>query len=110
MLWGAAFTPGVLPSFFLFCAPAVSLSEPKRDKSVWNYDGGVFFATDGSLPNGVCFRVSGSVTSPEFFDNLKRIDDGHDTLFRHRLETLTQFPHQLLLSFLFPHPSCRPSL
>jgi len=95
---------------FLGCAPGASLGQPKRDKSVWNYDGGVFFATDGSLPNGVCFRVSGNVTSPEFFDNLKRIDDGHGTVFRHRLETVTQFPDQLLLSFVIHDQSCSPGL
>jgi hypothetical protein len=95
---------------FLGCAPGASLGQPKRDKSVWNYDGGVFFATDGSLPNGVCFRVSGNVTSPEFFDNLKRIDDGHDTVFRHRVDTVTQFPDQLLLSFVIHDQSCSPGL
>ena len=95
---------------FLGCAPGASLGQPKGDKSVWNYDGGVFFATDGSLPNGVCFRVSGNVSSPEFFDNLKRIDDGHGTVFRHRLETVTQFPDQLLLSFVIHDQSCSPGL
>ena len=97
---GAAFL------IFLGCAPGVSLTEVKRDKSVWNYDGGVFFETDGSLPNGVCFRVSGNVTSPEFFDHLKRIDDGHGTVFRRGLETVTQFPDQLLLSFVIHDQSC----
>ncbi|PYU78300.1 MAG: hypothetical protein DMG51_19005, partial [Acidobacteria bacterium] len=97
---GAAFL------IFLGCAPGVSLTEVKRDKSVWNYDGGVFFETDGSLPNGVCFRVSGNVTSPEFFDHLKRIDDGHGTVFRRGLDTVTQFPDQLLLSFVIHDQSC----
>src|SRR5258708_19751858 len=95
---------------FLGCAPGASLGQPKRDKSVWNYDGGVFFETDGSLPNGVCFRVSGNVTSPEFFDNLKRIDDGHGTVFRHRVETVTQFPDQLILSFVIHSHSSSPGL
>jgi hypothetical protein len=97
---GAAFL------IFLGCAPGVSFTEAKGDKSVWNYDGGVFFETDGSLPNGVCFRVSGNVTSPEFFDHLKRIDDGHGTVFRRGLETVTQFPDQLLLSFVIHDQSC----
>lgn len=101
---GAAFL------IFLGCAPGVSLTEAKRDKSVWNYDGGVFFETDGSLPNGVCFRVSGNVTSPEFFDHLKRIDDGHGTVFRRGMETVTQFPDQLLLSFVIHDQSCSPGL
>src|SRR5258708_9118057 len=45
---------------------------PKR--TVWNLDGGVFFATDGHLENGSCFRLSGGVTAPDFFDGLRRID------------------------------------
>jgi len=97
---------GAAVLIFLGCAPGVSFTEVKRDKSVWNYDGGVFFETDGSLPNGVCFRVSGNVTSPEFFDHLKRIDDGHGTVFRRGLETVTQFPDQLLLSFVIRDQSC----
>ena len=97
---------GVAFLIFLGCAPGSSLSQLKRDKSVWRYDGGLLFETDGSLPNGVCFRVSGNVTSPEFFDHLKRIDDGHGTVFRRGLETVTQFPDQLLLSFVIHDQSC----
>jgi hypothetical protein len=94
----------------LGCAPGASLSQAKRDKSVWRYDGGVLFETDGSLPNGVCFRVSGSATSPEFFDNLKRIDDRQGTVFHRGLETITQFPDQLLLSFVVHDESCSPGI
>jgi hypothetical protein len=101
---------GVVFLIVLGCAPGASLSQAKRDKSVWRYDGGVLFETDGSLPNGVCFRVSGNVTSPEFFDNLKRIDDGHGTVFRRGLESVTQFPDQLLLSFVIHDESCSPGL
>jgi hypothetical protein len=101
---------GVAFLIVLGCAPGASLSQAKRDKSVWRYDGGVLFETDGSLPNGVCFRVSGNVTSPEFFDNLKRIDDGHGTVFRRGLEDVTQFPDQLLLSFFIHDESCTPGL
>ena len=101
---------GVAFLIFLGCAPGASLSQLRREKSVWRYDGGLLFETDGSLPNGVCFRVSGNVTSPEFFDNLKRIDDGHGTVFRHRVETVTQFPDQLLLSFVIHDQSCSPGL
>src|SRR5258708_36492151 len=43
---------GVTFLIFLGCAPGASLSQTKRGKSVWNYDGGVSFETDGSLPNG----------------------------------------------------------
>jgi hypothetical protein len=101
---------GVVFLIFLGCAPGSSLSQLKRDKSVWRYDGGLLFETDGSLPNGVCFRVSGNVTSPEFFDNLKRIDDGHGTVYRRGVETVTDFPDRLLLFFVIHDQSCSPGL
>jgi hypothetical protein len=101
---------GVVFLIFLGCAPGSSLSQLKRDKSVWRYDGGLLFETDGSLPNGVCFRVSGNVTSPEFFDNLKRIDDGHGTVYHRGVETVTDFPDRLLLSFVIHDQSCSPGL
>lgn len=90
----------------LASAPGASLSGTKRDKNVWNYDGGVYFETDGSLSNGACFRVSGRMTAPEFFDNLRRIDDEHGTVFRRASETVTHFPDKLLLSFLIYDHSC----
>jgi hypothetical protein len=101
---------GVALLIFLGCAPSASLSQSKREKSVWRYDGGLLFETDGSLPNGVCFRVSGNVTSPEFFDNLRRIDDGHGTVYRRGVETVTEFPDRLLLSFVIHDQSCSPGL
>lgn len=101
---------GVAFLIFLGCAPAASFSQSKRDKSVWRYDGGLLFETDGSLPNGVCFRVSGNVTSPEFFDNLKRIDDSHGTVYHRGVETVTDFPDRLLLSFVIHDLSCSPGL
>jgi hypothetical protein len=101
---------GVALLMVLACAPGASVGQARRDKSVWRYDGGVLFETDGSLPNGVCFRVSGNVTSPEFFDNLKRIDDGHGTVFRRGPEAVMQFPDQVLLSFVIHDESCSPGL
>jgi hypothetical protein len=82
------------------------LVERSRDKTVWNYDGGMFLETDGSLSNGVCFRLYGRVTSTGFFDNLKRIDNQHGTIFRRGSETVTQFPDELLLSFVIRDHSC----
>jgi hypothetical protein len=72
-----------------------------RDKIVWNYDGGIVMITDGSLPNGACFRVAGRLTSPNFFDNLKRVDTTDSgTVFRRGTQTLTEFPDRLLLAFI----------
>jgi hypothetical protein len=89
-------------------APRPSSGQSKREKSVWNYDGGIIFATDGSLPNGVCFRVDGEANAGEFFNKLKRIDDGRGTLFRRGAETVTHFPGELLLSIDIHDQPCAP--
>lgn len=70
-----------------------------NEKSVWNYEGGLFVITNGSIPNGPCFRLAGRVTSGDFFDRLKRIDKESGTIFRHGSETVESFPDQLTLSF-----------
>lgn len=81
-------------------------SEHKHEKTIWNYNGGVFFQTDGSLPNGVCFRISGRMNSQDFFDNLKRVDSEESTIFRRGSETVTQFPESVIVSFAIRDQSC----
>src|SRR5437773_10502581 len=88
-------TAGLAILLLLLLSPGASASQSRRDKNIWNYDGGVFFATDGSLPNGVCFRVSGNIDAPVFFLNLKRINDEKGTIFRRGTETVTHFPDEL---------------
>ena len=94
-------------AFFVFGLPSVSAQQTrheKRDKhdkgwNVSNYDGGVFFQTDGSLPNGVCFRISGNMNSNGFFEGLKRIDTKQGTIFQRGTETVTNFPDTVTVSF-----------
>jgi hypothetical protein len=95
---------------FLLLAPGASTKQFKRDKNIWNYDGGIIFATDGALPNGVCFRVSGDVNAADFFNNLKRIDDGHGTVFRRGTEHVSEFPETLDVSFSIRDEPCTPGL
>ncbi len=76
-----------------------ALSRPAHDKNVWNYDGGVALLTNGSIPNGPCFRISGRMTAPGFIDRLKRVDTEHGATFRRGSETVTQFPDHVFLSF-----------
>lgn len=66
--------------------------------TVWNLDGGVFFATDGHLPNGSCFRLTGQMTAPIFFDGLRRIDNGNGTVYLLRDKPVTQFPDELFVT------------
>jgi len=80
-----------------------------REKSVWNYDGGIFLETDGSLASGQCFRLAGHVTAAHFFDELKRIDrKDADTIFLRGKETVTEFPKTLLLQFAIYDFPCSP--
>src|SRR5262245_47865395 len=53
-------------------------SKPAK-RTVWNLDGGVFFATDGHLPNGSCFRLNGQMNATDFFDGLRRVDSEDGT-------------------------------
>ena len=73
--------------------------QDKHEQTVWNYDGGVFFVTDGSLPNGVCFRINGRMNSGDFFDGLRRIDTDRSTLFQRGSEPVTHFPDAVIISF-----------
>ncbi|HZC65701.1 MAG TPA: hypothetical protein VE545_03950 [Candidatus Dormibacteraeota bacterium] len=93
----ALFAIGALAASASLFAPTGSSA---HEKSVWNYDGGIFLETDGSLSGGTCFRVSGRVTANHFFDDLKRIDKKDaETVFQRGKETVTAFPKVLLLQF-----------
>jgi len=85
---------------------------PKELKSVprtvWNFDGGIVFATDGGAPGGACFRLSGRVTAPAFFNNLKRIDDTAGTHYVRGTETLTLFPDTVHIQFIIHDFPCSP--
>jgi len=69
---------------------------PKR--IVWNLDGGVFFATDGHLENGSCFRLSGGAAAPDFFDGLRRVDTDEGTAYFLHDKPVTEFPAELLVT------------
>ncbi len=90
----------------LLLVPPASTGQFKRDKNIWNYDGGVIFATDGALPNGACFRVSGDVNGGDFFNNLKRVDDERGTVFRRGTELVSEFPETLDVSFSIRDEPC----
>ncbi len=82
-------------------SPAVRGAAFREKQHVWNYDGGVFFVTDGAIEGGPCFRLSGRLTAPEFFNGLKRIDRlNADTVFLRGSRVVTQFPDELRLQFV----------
>src|SRR5262245_52694333 len=69
-------------------------SKPAK-RAVWNLDGGVFFATDGHLPNGSCFRLNGQMQAPDFFDGLRRVDSEEGTLYYLRNTLVTEYPGEV---------------
>ena len=95
-----------IASLLLFAAPLRSgCPDPPREKTVWNYDGGLQMVTDGTVPNGPCFRITGRLTSNDFFTNLRRVDSTSGTFYKRGNDIVTDFPEQMHLSFLiYDHP------
>ena len=85
--------------------------EKALKKEVLSFDGGVMFATEGSLSELTCFRLDGRVAAPGFFDDFKRIDDEHGTEYHSGKEKVTEFPEELHASFeMFDIPCRRETL
>jgi hypothetical protein len=110
-------------AFALAASPLSPQQNPKDWKplhrSSWSLDGGAFFATDGRIPNGPCFRMTGQAAAPEFFNNLKRIDDDRGTRYLRGTEVVTEYPakldvmilvHDLPCSFLLKDKTTEPPL
>jgi hypothetical protein len=88
-----------------------AVKPPKPGKrTVWNLDGGVFFATDGHLPNGSCFRLQGQMIAPEFFQGLRRVDTDQASTYVHGNKVVTEYPDQVqIVLHLLDYP-CSPDL
>ena len=100
-------TAGFALLMILFLASGASTSQRRHEKLVSNFDGGVVFETDGNAPDRACFRLYGRLTAPHFFDDFKRIDDYNGTQYVSGTQVVTEFPAQILLSFVirdFPCP------
>src|SRR5438105_2770895 len=84
----------------------VCSSDLAKAHAIWSYDGGVFFETDGSLPNSVCFRIEGRMSSGDFFNGLKRIDTDQATIFQRGTQTVTKFPDSVTVSLSIHDQPC----
>jgi hypothetical protein len=76
-------------------------------KEVLNFDGGILFATEGSLSELTCFKLEGRATAPGFFDDFKRMDDERGTEYRSGQEMVTEFPEELHVSFIMFDIPCK---
>jgi hypothetical protein len=94
------------------CLPVHSdeIQKKKKQKApevrVGNYFGGVFFISDGGVPNGPCFRINGRVTSGDFFNDLKSFDSDDGVIFRRGKDEVTDFPSKLQLAFSVHDQPC----
>jgi hypothetical protein len=112
--WRAISSLGGMLLSYLIAVPASSLQSRLEDRAdskaeakekpgkskpanrtVWNLDGGVFFATDGHLPNGSCFRLNGQMNAPDFFDGLRRVDSEEGTFYYLRSQLVTEYPDKV---------------
>ncbi|HKV60977.1 MAG TPA: hypothetical protein VJO16_03625 [Candidatus Acidoferrum sp.] len=103
-------------AFLLPLIPSLDASQQKQKpdkkekplkKQVLNFDGGIVFATEGSLSELTCFRLDGRVTAPGFFDDFKRIDDENGTEYRSGKEIATEFPEELHVGFVMFDIPCK---
>ena len=75
-------------------------------RTIWNFEGGVFLETDGSLSENTCFRLAGRVVAKDFFDDLKRVDDDDGTVFLRGKEPVVEFPKRVKLMFVIRDHPC----
>lgn len=89
-----------------FLCAQIKHEKAKHEKTVWNFDGGVSLITDGTIPDGPCFRLTGRVYAPEFFENLKRVDSEIGTVYRRGNDVVSVFPEKLQLYFMIYDLPC----
>ena len=89
-----------------FVCAQIKHEKANHEKAVWNFDGGISLITDGSIPDGPCFRLTGRVFAPEFFENLKRVDSKLGTVYRRGNDVVFVFPEKMQLRFMMYDMPC----
>jgi hypothetical protein len=77
-----------------------------RGRNIPTYDGRVEFGAQLLHRDGGCVFVDGSVTSGEFFNELKRISIGDHFEFRHRGKSVAEYPESLAASIRIMGNQC----
>ncbi len=81
-------------------------TQSKHERRVWNFDGGISLGTEGSIPDGPCFKMTGRLFAPDFFDNLKRVDSELGTIYRRGNDVVSVFPEKMQLDFMMYDLPC----
>jgi len=82
----------------LFAISVFSAAAHARARSVSTYDGSVDFGAQLLRLDDGCLSVDGTVTSGDFFQNLKRIDVRGRLEYRKRGKVVTDYPETLMAS------------
>ncbi len=89
---------GLLATGWRLLTRPLRLLQPRiTRRNIFSYEGGLFLQTNGSVPNGPCFRISGHVAAawifrqPQAYRYRRR-----EQRFRRGSENITQFPDQIL--------------
>ena len=82
-------------------------NEKPVHKEILNFDGGILFATEGSLSELTCFQLTGRATASPFFDDFKRTDDENGTEYWSGQKLVTEFPEELHVSFVMFDIPCK---
>ena len=96
----------------ILCSHPALAAQKSRDKTkhiprtIWNFEGGVFLETDGSLSENTCFRLAGRMVAKDFFDDLRRVDDDGGTAFLRGKEPVTEFPERVRVFFVIRDHPC----
>jgi hypothetical protein len=79
-----------------------------RGRKYATYDGAVDFGSQFLNLESGCFAVDGSVSSGNFFEDLKRIDIGNQTEYRKEGRVLTEYPDSITTSIRIMGDECTP--
>jgi hypothetical protein len=90
----------------LFCSANSPAAEKKVSREVRSYLGGIPFLTEGSLPDGTCFRIAGRATNPDFFTTLTSTDEKDLLTFRRGSQVVVQFPAMLSVVYAIRDQPC----
>jgi hypothetical protein len=99
--------PQLLLALLIGLLPIGASARSRKDAT---YDGAVDFGSQVLNLQSGCFAVDGSVSSGNFFDDLKRVDAGNLTEYRKEGKVLTEYPDSVTTSIRIIGNECASGL
>ena len=99
--------PGIYVVFLLaFMMAMFAVHAEARSKNDSIYDGAMNFGAQLIHQDDGCLDLEGTVTSGNFFEDLKRIETGHQLEFRKNGRIVTEYPESLTTSIRIDGTQC----